>query len=169
MNIKEMMTILRNYDYMSEDDKQFLENCTGRNRYELKEVLQKNCYTISNLSITYRKQLRKDLDSMTPAEKQVVADVNRMSIEEVVEILDECIAEQKKSNADMREFNKEWAKREPEFERKFYEENGGFDNPIENFIKLKKYNDQKLDAMIALAKEMDLHITVGSAMGVRHC
>lgn len=169
MNMKEMMTILRNYEQMSEDDKQFLENCTGRNRNELKKALQQNCYYIGNLTIVYKKQLRKDIDLMTSYEKQVVAEINNMTIEEVIASLDESIDEQKKNNADMREFNKEWAKREPEFERKFYEENGGFDNPIENYFKLKKYNDQKLDAMIALAKEMGLHMTIGSTMGIRHC
>ncbi|MBE5940642.1 MAG: hypothetical protein E7266_09640 [Lachnospiraceae bacterium] len=169
MNIKEMMTILRNYEQMSEDDKKFLENCTGRNRYDLKKVLQQNCYYLGNLTIAYKKQLRKDIDLMTSYEKQVVAEINNMTIDEVVASLDESIAEQKKGNEDLRAFNKEWAKCEPEFERKFREENGGFDNPSGNFLKLMKYNEEKLDAMIALAKEMGIHITVGSVMGTRHC
>lgn len=77
--------------------------------------------------------------------------------------------EQKKGNEDLRAFNKGWAKREPEFERNFIEENGGFDNPSGNFLKLMKYNEEKLDAMIALAKEMGINITVGSVMGTRYC
>ena len=169
MNMKEMMTILRNYEHMSEDDKQFLENCTGRNRYDLKKALQQNCYYIGNLTITYKKQLRRDIDLMAPYEKQIVAEINNMTIEEVIASLDESIDEQKKNNADLRGFNKEWAKRELEFERKFYEENGGFDDPAENFLKLMKYNDQKMDAMIELAKEMGIHISVGTVMGTRHC
>lgn len=154
MSYKDKREMLKNFDLISDSEKEALAKLNKCTVDEMRRKLEVNCYYIDILSINAVKALRRDINHMSDEEIIVVERVNNIPLAEIVKILDEMILEDK----NLREYNKAWENRKKELEGEILEEDiSRAENglPLQDmFSKHRRFCEEQ----VLLAKKMGLHI-----------